>query len=217
MNDAVIFHPYFTDDHLPMVELTRARHQVYADKHRFDLLHVDLRKVNPGVTKDDAQKEMVLYTYNLMNRYDFIAWLDLDTLIWDMNIDLRLATSTTGAVRFQADKPLPSLDEAMNNHHFGWYNNHLNCGIVYIRRNDFTVKFVEEWLSLARKIGTWYSAQNAYNILAIKYELHDLDVRWNYNRNRHGECHNPIVRGYHGYMGVDNKMREIKADLKRLI
>ena len=214
VNTAVIFQPYFSDDRLPMVELTRERHQAYADKHRFDLNYFDVRKVFSDVTQDTAQEGMVYYVYNLMNRYNTIAWLDLDTLIWDMDVDLRLATDTTGAVRFQADKPMADGD--LREFHFGAWHNHLNCGVVYIRRNDFTVKFVAEWFALAREIGTWYSAQNAYNILAIKYKLPDMDVRWNYNRNRHPACDNPIVRGYHGYMGIEAKMNEIRKDLAAL-
>ncbi len=36
MNNALILQPYFTDDYAQMLELSKARHQAYADKWGFD-------------------------------------------------------------------------------------------------------------------------------------------------------------------------------------
>ncbi len=214
-NSAVIFHPYFSADYEPVLKLITPRHQAYAEKWGFDLHPVDFRRLLIKADVDLVQAEMVAYTSQLLNKYSYVVWLDLDTLIWDIKTDLRTATDEIGAVRFHADRPKATGD--LSKFHFGGYRvNHLNCGAVYIKRTPFTLDFVSEWLGLSRQTPDWYSAQNAFNILAIKYDLPDLDIRWNYNRNRHGKCKNPVVRGYHGYRGIPNKMSAIKADLRGL-
>lgn len=213
-NNAVIFQPYFSGDYEPMLKLITPRHKAYADRWGFDFVPVDFRKPPFKADVELVQAEMVGYTNKLLNKYSFVVWLDLDTLIWDINTDLRAATDEIGAVRFRAGSPVATGD--LLTYHFGDKNNHLNCGAVYIKRTPFTLDFVDEWVGLARNLPSWYSAQNAFNILAIRYDLPDLDIRWNYNRNRHGKCENPVVRGYHGYRGIPNKMSALKADLRAL-
>lgn len=213
-NNAVIFHPYFSDDYIPMLDAITPRHKAYCAKWGFDFDPVDFRKPFSNADMDLVQLDMVIYTNQLLKRYNYVAWLDLDTLIWDMETDLREATDEIGAVRFNENKPIATGD--LFSYHFGYKNNHFNCGCVYIKRTPFTLDFVDEWVGLARNLPSWYSAQNAFNILAIQYGLPDLDIRWNYNRNRHGKCENPVVRGYHGYRGIPNKMNALNADLRAL-
>lgn len=213
-NSAVIFHPYFSADYEPMLNLIMPRHKAYADKWGFDLMPVDFRRLMVRADVELVQAEMVGYASQLLKKYSHVIWLDLDTLIWDFETDLRTATDEIGAVRFKADRPLATGD--LLTYYFGGKNNHLNCGAVYIKRTPFTLDFVDEWFGLANRLPGWYSAQNAFNILAIQYDLPDLDIRWNYNRNRHGKCENPVVRGYHGYRGIPNKMNALNADLRAL-
>ena len=218
MNNAVIFHHYFDDDHLPMLELIESRHKQYADKHGFDFMPVDLRDHFKGVVQDNAQVHTVEFANRLIEKYEYIVWLDLDTIIWDLDTDLRDATDDIGAVLFQKDKPKPTKEE-MDVVLFGWNNWHMNCGAVYIKRNPFTVQFLKDWYELAKEKGGWYGAQNAYNILAIERNIPDLDIKWNWCDNRHEYCEHPIVRGYHGYHGKPGRLSKFDAmlrDLKKL-
>lgn len=215
MNNAVIMQPYFTDNHVPMLRLTRHRHQKYADRHGFDYSPIDLRTIKRGVTRDTAETLMVELAGELLQMYEYIAWMDLDTLIYDVDEDLRNATDMIGAARFDADKPMPTIKD-ISTYKFYTRNNHLNNGVVYIHRTPFTIKFVEEWLPLSEKIGGWYSAQSALNVLAMKYELPDLDIRWNYTLERQYPCGNPVVIGYHSYHPVEEKIAAMKADLEGL-
>ena len=214
-SSAVIFHPYFSEDYAPMLELIKPRHTAYTDKWGFDLLPVDFRKLMVKADVELVQAEMVGYASQLLSKYNYVVWLDLDTLIWDMDVDLRTATDEIGAVRFHPHRPMATGD--LFSCHFGGVKvNHLNCGAVYIKRTSFTLDFMDEWAGLARQSPGWYSAQNAFNILTMGYGLPDLDFRWNYNYNRHGVCRKPVVKGYHGYRGLDKKMSAIESDLRAL-
>src|SRR5690606_9969660 len=112
------------------------------------------------------------------------------------------------------DRPLATAKTIVNDNGAG--KNHLNIGAVYIKRNDFTLKFMDDWYKLTCELGGWYAAQNAFNILALKYNLPELDDKWNHTGNRHGACDCPIVRGYHGHKGFDEKMNRIIEDLKTI-
>jgi len=218
VNNAVIFHHYFDDDHLLMLELIRCRHQCYAKVHGFDFLPVDLRDHFDNVSKENAQIHTVEFANDLIKNYEYIAWLDLDTIIWDLGTDLRDATDSIGAVLFRKDEPKPTKAK-MHDFLFGWNNFHMNCGAVYIKRNPFTVQFLKDWYELAKEKGGWYGAQNAYNILAIEHDIPALDIKWNWCDNRHEPCEHPIVRGYHGYHGKNGKLTKEQAmmrDLKKL-
>jgi hypothetical protein len=129
VNNAVIFHHYFDDDHLPMLGLIERRHKKYANKHGFDFMPVDLREHFEKVRKGTAQIHTVEIANRLLEKYEFVVWLDLDTIIWDMNTDLRDATNNIGAVLFKKYKPKPTMG-MINTFHFGGNNYHMNCGAV---------------------------------------------------------------------------------------
>lgn len=214
VENALILQPYFTDDYAQMLELSKARHQAYADKWGFDLLHLDLRKALFRVELETVQAEEVALVGKLLSDYSFIVWTGVDSLIWDMDTDLRTATDRIGAVRFNAHLRIPS--ENLYKRYFGGKHNHFNLGTTYMKRCPFTLDFVREWSELSHEIGGWYGAQNAFNILAIEHDLPALDKRWNYNRNRHKGCPDPVIIGYHGYRGVDLKIKKMSQDIGRL-
>lgn len=214
MNNALILQPYFTDDYVQMLELSKARHQAYADKWGFDLCHLDLRKALIKVDIETVQAEEVGLVGKLLSAYDYIVWTGVDSLIWDMDIDLRTATDRIGAVRFNAHLRIPT--DNLHKRYFGGKNNHFNLGTTYIKKCPFTIGFIDAWNEIAHEIGGWYGAQNAFNILAIENDLPALDKRWNYNRNRHKGCENPVIIGYHGYRGVDLKIKKMSQDIGRL-
>jgi len=207
-----IFHYYTSDDYLPMLELTKARHQAYADKWDFDLIAMDIRKLDKQGKNNSSN--IINFLGYLLRSYEYVVRLDIDTLIWDMETDLRTATDEIGAVLYQANRPVPQGNLYM--HKFGGKSWHFNIGAVYVKRSDFTVAFIKEWADLTRAFNSTYGSQNAFNILALKYEVAPLDCRWNYTRNRHGECLDPVVMGYHGYPGHSLKKEMMLSDLERL-
>jgi hypothetical protein len=224
VNNAVILQAYYTDDYGEMVDLVRERHQAYADRHGFDYMGIDLRELFGELFIAEFRPTIQDAIPDLLDKYEYIVRIDPDVIIGDMNIDLRTATDNTAAVRFQPNGKKPSGD--LLRHEFGGLNTHINIGAVYIKRCDFTVRFVKEWVDLANKIKRSYPAtakrerfyafQNAYNILYIKEGLPDLDPKWNYCKNRHSGCDNPVVLGYHDYPNYQRKINEMKKDLKRL-
>lgn len=214
VNNAVILQHYFTDDHTPMIDITKMRHQKYADKHGFDLVYVDLRTINSDIGRDTAEAVRVDAVNKFLHKYEYIACFDLDVIIHDMSVDLRNATEQIGAVRFDADKPMPTLKDAYT-YKFYSRNNHLNLGVFYVNRTPLTIKIVEEWANLSRDIGGWYSCQRAFNILSMKYELPDIDARWNYSSDRQPLRKNPVVVGYHRHHPVERKIEAMQADMRK--
>jgi hypothetical protein len=61
-----------------------------------------------------------------------------------------------------------------------------------------------------------YGSQNAYNVMAIKNNVPDIDNRCNWCDNRHPPCEDAVVLGYHGYTTYGKKMSAMQRDLKVL-
>jgi hypothetical protein len=181
----------------PLLDLTRARHQKYADMHNFEYLPlVSLGPVQYNPMMGGWAK--VAYVLSALERLvDVVVWLDADTIIWDMDADLRGGAPTNiGAVKFYPP--------------YSW-GEHWNVGVLYFRNNNETLSFVSRWLAMYP--GPEHGREQVVFNEIGQDLVTTLPSKWNYTLNRHFDNDAPIVKGFHGSGTNEQKLKLMKEAL----
>jgi hypothetical protein len=143
----------------------------------------------------------------LMQGHEFVAWIDADAAIANMDCDLRdaLTTGQIGAVFHNA----PWFAEPQ------WQiPPHYNVGVLYAKPG--ALPFIEDWLSRYPAPGRWME-QGAFNemVKEDKYQgmFERCADRWNATVNVN-ECANPCVIGWHGINPIARRTAAMVQALK---
>lgn len=198
MRDTAILQSWYSHSYDCLVDLTKARHQAYADKWHMDFVLQDLTESNP------AQPSIMEFNHigwikDLLNKgYENVIYLDVDCIIWNFEQDLRDACIDIRGVRFDVMRV-----------------KHVNMGAVYVKDCELMRKFFKDWeVQAIPRMGDWYGCQNAFNFVTKKYAIPPLSCSYNYTAFEHEGIENPAVRGYHTYIGIPAKYEAMRKDLQ---
>jgi hypothetical protein len=201
MNDAILIQAVSENcPHINLLKVTSARNMEYCLLHKFDM---EMIVGGEAPLQGDWQKVRLIRVAMALP-YDFIIWLDADTLIADMKADLRdgCPPEKIGACRhFLRQNGCPP--------------SHLNVGALYISNCETTRKFVDEWL--ARAPGTtvpmWWE-QGIFNDIAGNTAV-EIDNKWNATGNVNPSP-TPVVMGFHGQGDVMTRFNLMVKALERI-
>lgn len=187
-------------DYQPLLALNLNRNQEYCNKHGFDydVLMGTLDPKYSNVLQGGWVKiEMIIRA--LKRGYQFIVWLDPDTLIKDFDTDLRDGCPKgIGACWHR----IPQL-------------NHWNVGALYLQNNNSTLKFMEDWLNTFPGERQWME-QGEFNKLAMKSNIVEtISDRWNATLN-YSMVPDAVVLGFHGNGTAQQRLDMMKGTLAKL-
>lgn len=170
-----------------MAEDHRAIHQAYCDKHGFDLVYGTL----PQLDGHNWDKMKVIRDL-LASGVPFVAYIDADAIVADMDTDLRNALPE-GKWLGLTSHPYPAYDREF----------HLQVGCMYWRSHPDAIRFLDNVLEYRDKFGEEQMAINAL-LLGLPGKSGDqsgfqlLGTEWNANIHNQN-CAKPIVAAWHGY------------------
>jgi hypothetical protein len=210
VNDSILIQQVNNAQGGKMLALTFARHAEYCAQHGFDY-RVQIGQVT-YMDERDPWNKIRLAQEACITGYLYIVWLDLDTLITDMDADLREAcVMPMNLVHW--DFPLP----------------HLQGGAIYwndtgLINKDFPQAYsilssiMEEkkyYLQRFPTIRGWYEQGQINEMVDSKRYtdyIGEIDVKWNWSPHYSPPCEKPIVKGWHGYPFADS-LEEMKRCL----
>jgi hypothetical protein len=171
-------------DYVGMLHVTAAHHRRYAARHDFTFFSI----------QGDVQFErgphwnkirLIRSAFDL--GFDFIAWLDTDTLIVDEEISL-----------FDGLPEGPPI--GMCRHPMAWQSQpwHYNSGVILIRNEELSRRFFESVWNAGPVKHPW---QEQVRILEaadrFPESVQAIDARWNCTEGSN-PCSNPVVLAWHG-------------------
>ncbi len=206
MNNAILIQQAWTGDvgglgdYLPMLELTKERNKAYCEKWGFDFLPF-VGTIDPKYSnvRQGGWVKIELILQALQKQYQYIVWLDPDTLIKDLMTDLREGCPDgIGACWHR----IPQL-------------NHWNVGALYLQNDVGVQKFCEDWLNSFPGQPQWME-QGEFNRLAMQGEVvQTISDRWNSTIN-YSMVPDAVVLGYHGNGNAGQRLEMMKETLAKL-
>lgn len=205
MNDAILLQHAFVgrpaqDDFSPLAELTHQRNIDYCNQHGFDydyLLGYRNPRYNDPFKGEWTKVEMVHDA--LKNNYKYVVWLDVDTVIKEMKVDLREGCPKGIGVCWHR---IPQF-------------NHWNTGAMYIQNSQAVKNFISEWLVQFPGEPPWME-QGIFNRMAMQSNVvQTISDRWNSTLN-YSMVPDAVVLGYHGNGLPPARLELMKATLKYL-
>jgi hypothetical protein len=193
MNAIIIQQVYPERGFEPLLDLTKAHHKAYCQQHNFDYQaeYSDVYEHDP-VLGSYAKIELIKRA--MLEGYEYVVWLDADTLILDTATDLRKAIERNkiGVCWHR----LPQL-------------NHWNVGALYIHNSAETFAFIDEWLSVYPPPKDGWNEQGVFNRMAIKRNVVvTLSDKWN-STIMVNEVPDAVVLGFHGQPKRLELMRDV--------
>jgi len=182
-----------------ILELTRQHHKAYCQTWE-----LDYQCVTDNVFEHDpvlgSWAKIKLIQDALAAGYWEVIWLDADTLITDINADLRngIARGHIGACW----QRIPQLD-------------HWNVGALYISSTDATRKFIDEWLAAYPSPNNW-NEQGVFNRLAMQSKtVVTISDKWN-GTAQVSEVPDAVVLGFHGQGNAKYRYELMQATFDKL-
>jgi hypothetical protein len=178
-----------------MFKVTAARNIEYILRHKMDyqmlIAGQDIDKIG-----DWAKVRLLRQTMEI-EQYKYIIWLDCDTVIIDMDADLRdgCPPDKIGACRHVLTKPPYNLNL-----------DHLNIGALYIQNTEANKKRMDDWLAgyPGPETPAWRE-QGVFNNIGIGVEI---DAKWNAT-GKVNPSPNPVVLGFHGQGDVRGRFDQM--------
>ena len=174
-------------DYAGMVEDHRARHESYCKRWGFDFI--------PVTEMADPRWGRLTMVRDLLDKYEYVVYLDSDTLVANLDVDLRDA--------------LPCGDYGMVMHPFSWPygSSHWNAGVVYARSTEMTKLFLTAAYVARFPDPEHWLEQNSINHLLWfhpKWQAGLVTLPHVFNCNIHNQdWRGVIVAAWHGYLGKD--------------
>lgn len=167
-----------------MYKLTAARNIEYCLRHKMDF---ELLISGEIVGQGDWEK-VRLIRLAMELPYKYIIWLDADTIIMDMDADLRdgCPSGKIGACRHILTSPPYTVNL-----------DHLNVGAIYLSNCEETRKWMDYWLEgfPGTPDPPWFE-QGEFNKRGGDIVV-EIDAKWNATGEVNPSPH-PVVLGFHG-------------------
>lgn len=198
--DILIQQIYPDTEGVKMLELTRSHHEAYCTRHGLDywceianpLPDYDVRLGSWGKVRI-IQKAM-------QDGYEDIVWLDADTIIVDLSVNLCKAIELfkIGACWHR----IPQL-------------NHWNVGALYIHNSIVTRKFIDDWLAAYPPTDGWLE-QGIFNRMGrASNVVSTLSDKWNATIDV-SMVPDAVVLGFHGQGNTAQRYEKMCVTLERL-
>jgi hypothetical protein len=187
-------------DYQPMLELTRQRNEEYCKAHGLDIdLLVGTIDPKYANVREGGWVKIEMILRAMEKGYQYIVWLDPDTLIKDLDADLRDGCPQgIGACWHR----IPQL-------------NHWNVGALYIQNSDEAHEFMKNWLASYPGERQWME-QGEFNKLAMKGKVvQTISDRWNATLN-YSMVPDAVVLGFHGNGDAKQRFDMMEQALKVL-
>lgn len=200
MNAILIQQIYPDTAGVEMLQLTEAHHAAYCKKWDIDYQCVYDNPLPESDPLKGSWGKIKLIKDALAEDYDYVFWLDADTLIVDMDTDLRDAVNfyKIGACW----QRIPQL-------------HHWNVGALYIFYCDETQEFIDAWLASYPGTPQWLE-QGAFNELAMTNKtVATISDRWNATIDV-SEVPDAVVLGFHGQGSTENRIELMRDTLNQL-
>ncbi|HVK58548.1 MAG TPA: glycosyltransferase family 9 protein [Candidatus Kapabacteria bacterium] len=170
--------------HSKMLDLTHQRHSAYAESHAFTFWSV---RGDVQQDRHPSWNKVVLIQMGLAAGFDFIVWLDADTVIVKTGEDLRNALPSNGSIGM-CKHPLPLGEQP-------W---HFNAGVIFLRRTEIARRFIDKVWDQGPPNHVWHE-QLRMNELSQQNPglVQQVDDIWNSTENANSTA-DPVIRAWHG-------------------
>ncbi len=182
-----------------MLALTEPHHRAYCEKHG-----IDYQCVYDNVFEHDpvlgSWAKIELIKQALAKEYDYVFWLDADTLIVDMETDLSeaIAPFSIGACW----QRIPQL-------------HHWNVGALYVDNCIETAEFINEWLQAYPSPNNW-NEQGVFNRMAMQGKtVVTISDKWNATVQV-SEVPDAVVLGFHGQGNPEYRLQLMRDTFNKL-
>lgn len=184
-NNALLIQHCSADwDGINLLKVTAARNLEYCSTHQFDFEML----ISGDSPKSGDWEKVKLLRIAMELPYEFIVYLDADTVIVDMQADLRdgCPPEKIGACRHILTSPPYNVNL-----------DHLNVGALYISNCEATRKFMDKWLEGApgTSAPAWWEQGVFNNINDGTVAV--IDDKYNAT-GKVNPSPNPVVLGFHG-------------------
>lgn len=202
MNNAILIQQVYPNaGYTPMLELTRERNKHYCIRWQMDfqcLESASSRKfADPKV---GSWSKVELIQMALDKGYQYVVWLDADTIIKDLDTDLRDGCINGIGACWQR---IPQL-------------HHWNVGALYIQKSDEAREFIKDWIKGYPGLNDGWNEQGVFNKLAMQNKIvQTISDRWNATLN-HTMVPDAVVLGFHGYGTTQERYEAMQATLNSL-
>lgn len=187
-------------DYEPLMQLTKNRNFDYCQAHDMDFLyHVGTVDPKYANVRQGGWVKIELIQQALAKGYEYIIWLDPDTLIVNLETDLRDGCPKGIGACWQR---IPQL-------------NHWNVGALYLQNSDAAKEFIADWLASFPGERQWME-QGEFNRLAMKSRVVEtISDRWNSTIN-YSMVPDAVVIGYHGGGNAMQRLEMMQGTLEKL-
>jgi hypothetical protein len=188
-----------------MMALTYARNVDYCLKHKIDYQTILSDIDNYKAERQEAGWGKVALIRRAMEvkRYRNIVYLDVDTIIADLDKDLR-----DGCIPGKVGAVWHDLNQG------GHILGHYNVGVLTVSNTPETRKFFDDWLAgFPGSTEFPWLEQGVFNILGNAADIiYRLGAEWN-SVDYVNPCPHPVIMGFHGYA---DRLRVMQEALKKL-
>ena len=201
MKDAILIqHVYPGYGMEPMLEMLIPHHQDYCDTHGIEYLP-SFEQVTDRPVEVGAWAKVELIRQSLDKGYQYVVWLDADTMIIDTQTDLRLAVQgrKIGACWHR----IPQMS-------------HWNVGALYADNCQETRDFIQTWWNSYPTPRDGWLEQGAFNRLARESKtVVTLSDRWNATLDVN-MVPDTVVLGFHGQGDTKQRIKLMQDAYERL-
>lgn len=201
-------HPDWAGQFWDMLRLCYPRHSAYCRAHLMDYYCI-MGDVHPEQWPGGWNK-IWLIIEALERGYPFVAYLDSDAVVWNMDCDIRNA--------LPPDKFIGACFHNPENSEYLRQLSippHYNVGVLYFRNSPDTLAFCREWAGMFPGDPRWME-QGAFNELVTGKYSHlftRVDDTWNATVNVN-DTPAPNVRAWHGIWPPMKRMAFMKDALR---
>ena len=190
-----------TDDFLPLLDVSEARHRAYAARHGMDFWQVRERAAFPGPARPCHWDRLWLIRQAMADGYDFILYLDADTLVCEDFADPRLALP-------------PGACLGMVRELRGLYN----AGVLFVRNTPAARDFFDRaWDSFPPPGPFHEQSALGQHLPSLAARFAALPAAWNYCPKLTGDMEGgPFLRAWHFDGSVARRLDLMRAESARL-
>ena len=198
---------YAGSEYAKMHVLTYPDNLAYSQRHKMDY-YIFHGNITPEFeTGNGAWAKLLLILNALRAGYEYVIYLDVDTVIADPSADLREACPQQGGIGMTLHYPEGHTEGV------------LNTGVIYVKNCPQVVELVWYWMQwYPGPAGNWYE-MSTINLLANISEIRKLvipvDAKYNSTRKANNHVDDAVVEGFHGEGSISQRMELMKAFINR--
>lgn len=174
-------------EHREMLAVSDKWHEAYAKRHDMDYWIVYGRT---QIERHPIWDKIQMIREALKKHYELIVWLDADTLIVDVNEDLRNAMSEFNYV-------------GMCKHFLPWDDQpwHYNAGVIFVRNGERTKNFFDNVWKAGPLEHPWQEQVRMMEQGRLMPGIiQELDAKWNSQKDNNPSP-NPVIKAWHNERG----------------